>query len=453
MLPVLARTPTELAASTAALSTVKTLNQAIGGVLGGLLLIVSSPAVVFGGASIVFFAAAAIIWRFNSLAVAVSRNSRGGIRYVTRDTLSLLGHSHVAGIVIVSGLRTFVRGMWIATAVIASLRLLHAGSAGVGLLMLAAGIGSLAAVPLSATLIGRSRLGNPAAMALIACGIPLGLIAGVPVLDVALVLVAAWGVGMAVADVTTLSLLYRLLGTPALPRATATIEAFKLAMEGIGALIAPILVIEIGARGALLVAASPLPIVVLAGWRTLHRVDVAASERSRVLGLLHGVTCLRSLDMAALDALAACFVRSAVSEGTELIRQGDHGDHFYVVESGSADVLVDGFYVGEVGAGDSFGEKALLRDVTRTATVRAREPMQLLALTREDFLSGLTGQKESAAVLSKPAPTAARILSWTPRVRCQRSFTGQPFFSHRLQLFERPRRARQLWSNAPRAQP
>ena len=48
-------------------------------------------------------------------------------------------------------------------------------------MMLAAGVGSLAAVPLSAALIDRPRLGTPAALALIACGIPLGFIAGVPV--------------------------------------------------------------------------------------------------------------------------------------------------------------------------------------------------------------------------------------------------------------------------------
>ena len=63
--------------------------------------------------------------------------SSSGIFDVVRDTLAVVRRGHVAGIVIVSGLRTFVRGMWLATAVIASLRLLHAGSAGVGLLMLA----------------------------------------------------------------------------------------------------------------------------------------------------------------------------------------------------------------------------------------------------------------------------------------------------------------------------
>jgi hypothetical protein len=86
----------------------------------------------------------------------------------------------------------------------------------------------------------------PAAVALITCGFPLGIIAEVPVLDVALTLVAAWGIGMAVADVATLSLLYRLLDIPLLPRVTAVIESAKLALEGVGAPLAPLLVSGLG---------------------------------------------------------------------------------------------------------------------------------------------------------------------------------------------------------------
>ena len=291
------------------------------------------------------------------------------MRGLVHETLGVVRYPYVGGLLLVSGLRTFVRGMWIAIAVIASLRLLHAGSAGVGLLMLAAGIGALAAVPLSAALIGRSQIGRPTIMAFVACGIPLVVIAGVPVLDMALFLVAAWGVGMAVADVATFSLLHRLLDTPLLPRVTGAIESAKLALEGLGALVGPVLASTLGIRWALALAGLPLPAVVLVGRKLLHRLDDTASERTHVLALLHEVPFLESLDMAALESLAGRVTQLSVPSGSDVVRQGEQGDRFYVVKSGRADVLVDDFRVGSVATGDYFGERALLRDVPRMATI------------------------------------------------------------------------------------
>jgi CRP-like cAMP-binding protein len=399
MLPALARSPRELAASAAGVSIVKTLAQALGAMGGGLLLVVTTPAIAFGSAAALFLAAAIVTLRFTHVSVPTPiAVQSSGMGERTRATFDTVREPHVAGLLTVSGLRTFVRGMWIAIAVIASLRLLHAGSAGVGLLMMAAGIGSLAAVPLSGRLMNRTRLGTPAALALIACGLPIGVIAWVPKFDIALALVAAWGIGMAVADVATLSLLYRLLDIPLLPRVTALIESSKLALEGLGGLLAPFLVSTIGIRGALVAAASPLPLVVVTRWKMLHRLDASAGERTHLLTLLHGVPCLEPLDMASLGYLATAVVTVTVPAGTDVVRQGDSGDCFYVVKEGTADVLVDDFCVGTVGQGGNFGERALLRDVARTATVRSCEPMQLLALSRDAFLTALIGQAVAGPV-------------------------------------------------------
>ncbi|MGA2529154.1 MAG: cyclic nucleotide-binding domain-containing protein [Acidimicrobiales bacterium] len=393
MIPVLARTPRELAAAAAGMSTVKTLSQALGAIAGGFLLVVTTPAVVFAGASGLMLMSALATGRFSATPVLVSQlGASGETRGLFADTLGVVRHPYVGGLLVVSGLRTFVRGMWIAIAVIASLRLLHAGSAGVGLLMLAAGVGALAAVPLSAALIGRKNIGGPTILAFVACGIPLVVIAGVPVLDIALFFVAAWGVGMAVADVATFSLLHRLLDTPLLPRVTGAIESAKLALEGLGALAGPLLASTIGIRWALAVAGLPLPAVVVIGRKLLHRLDTTASERTNILAVLHGVPFLEPLDMAALESLVARVVQLSVPAGTDIVRQGDEGDRFYVVSAGVADVFVDGFCVGSVEPGGYFGERALLRNVPRMATVRSREPMDLLVLPQADFLAALTGQ-------------------------------------------------------------
>jgi CRP-like cAMP-binding protein len=82
----------------------------------------------------------------------------------------------------------------------------------------------------------------------------------------------------------------------------------------------------------------------------------------------------------------------------EVVRQGATGDRFYVIRSGRATVDVDGSETGTLEPGEFFGEIALLRDVPRTATVRARDELVLYALEREDFLAAVTGYAPSRAV-------------------------------------------------------
>jgi CRP-like cAMP-binding protein len=142
-------------------------------------------------------------------------------------------------------------------------------------------------------------------------------------------------------------------------------------------------------------------------------VDDSASQRSVTLGLLHGVYCLRPLELPLLEGLIGRLLRVFVpNEGNEIIRQGDRGDRFYIVETGTAEVVVDGFVVGVLGPGDSFGERALLRDVPRAATIRSKSPMHLLTLSREDFLVAVTGQ-EGAEAPSDGARSPDGKLEWT----------------------------------------
>jgi CRP-like cAMP-binding protein len=71
--------------------------------------------------------------------------------------------------------------------------------------------------------------------------------------------------------------------------------------------------------------------------------------------------------------------------GETIIEQGEAGDAFYAIRSGQMDVVKDGKDVGTVGPGSYVGEIALLLDVARTATVRARTPVRAYRLDREGF--------------------------------------------------------------------
>ena len=123
---------------------------------------------------------------------------------------------------------------------------------------------------------------------------------------------------------------------------------------------------------------------------------------------------MEPLPPATIEELASHVVQVHVSAGDVVIRQGDPGDRFYVVTGGQVEVEVDGRPGGVLGEGDHFGEIALLRDVPRTATVEARTDAELLALDRDEFISAVTGNAESARAAH--AVAAARLSSLRPSV-------------------------------------
>ncbi len=85
-----------------------------------------------------------------------------------------------------------------------------------------------------------------------------------------------------------------------------------------------------------------------------------------------------------LQIAAACRQRS-IFPGDEVVRQGEAGDEFYIIETGTLEVEIDGQRVASLGPGDYFGERALLADTPRAATVRALTAGTLFTLRREAF--------------------------------------------------------------------
>ncbi len=74
-----------------------------------------------------------------------------------------------------------------------------------------------------------------------------------------------------------------------------------------------------------------------------------------------------------------------VPAGKVLAREGDLGDEFFVIDSGTAEVTRGGERVAELGPGEFFGEMALLDADRRNATVTAISPMSLIVMTRASF--------------------------------------------------------------------
>lgn len=82
-----------------------------------------------------------------------------------------------------------------------------------------------------------------------------------------------------------------------------------------------------------------------------------------------------------VEAMESCTVKS----GTTVIRQGDVGDYFYVIQDGIITFHVDGNNVGQAERGGSFGELALLYDCPRAATCKAETDCTLWRLDQKTF--------------------------------------------------------------------
>ena len=111
----------------------------------------------------------------------------------------------------------------------------------------------------------------------------------------------------------------------------------------------------------------------------------------RVLGVrmfVRKVPVLSGLSHAVLEDLASRMTLEKVPDGTAVVSQGEVGDRLYIVKDGEAEVVARGDDEQELATlskNDYFGEIALLKDVPRTATVRAKGTLELYSLEREDF--------------------------------------------------------------------
>jgi MFS family permease len=396
LIPSLARTPEELTAANVAASSIESIGIFGGPALGGLLLAASGPGTVF------LVSAGTVLWsaflllgirplaeteeqqEIESKPVSVVEELMAGFRAIARERRLRL-------LVGLFSAQTFVDGMLNVLIVVLALKLLDTGKSGVGFLNSAVGIGGLLGALAAAALVGRKRQAADFGVGIFIWGLPIALVAVWPNQVFVLVLLAVVGIGNTLVDVSGMTLLQRSAPEEVLARVFGVLESLVLLTLGLGALVAPLLLNWLGTRGALIVAGSLLPLLVIPAWPRLNAIDRTAHIPVERLELLRANPIFAPLPGPTLEQLADALEEVRVPAGGEVIRQGEPGDLFYLVKDGMLDVSIDGHKVQTLGPSDSFGEIALLRNVPRTATVRAESDAELYALGRRHFLGAVTG--------------------------------------------------------------
>lgn len=106
--------------------------------------------------------------------------------------------------------------------------------------------------------------------------------------------------------------------------------------------------------------------------------------RERAAALLRSPP-LKQLSFSQVVRSAEAMQAWNASAGEEVVTEGEPGDYFYVIESGQAEVVRSGAPVARLKPGQSFGEEALLQEISRNATVRMVTDGRLLRLSKGDF--------------------------------------------------------------------
>jgi MFS family permease len=400
IIPALARSPEELVAANVASSTGEGIGLLVGPAFGGLLLAFGTPVVAVAGAIGMALATVAVTQirpdrgvRTRTDPTELARRGRptgvlGGFRALRTMPIPFL-------VLAVFGVQPFVRGALTVLIVVASIELLGLGDPGVGLLNSAIGAGGIVGSVGTILLVGRRRLALVFMLALVLWGVPISVMGVFPVAWVAVVAMVVVGVANAGLDVAGFTTLQRIIPNDVRASVLGTFEGYVAAMAGIGGIVAPLLVAWFGIEGALVVTGAILPIAVLLTGRIIVRADDIALVPERQLQLLRGVAMFAPLPITTIEELAERLEPVMFGAGETLMRAGELGDRFILIETGSVEVRADGAPVRTIGPGGYCGEIALLRGIPRTATVQAATDVAAFGLRADDFVAALCGDREA----------------------------------------------------------
>ena len=422
LMPEVVVSPDELTAANVVSGMLESAGTLIGPLGAGLLIGAGGPAAVFVvgafGNLIASVAVLSVARRRRRdaasmgvlAALPLERPVEGGsdhARHVRATAVQLVGglaaifaDERLRAVVLIASWATFLVGAMDILYAVLAIDLMRLGGQGVGFVGALGGVGAILGSIAGLLLVGRERLGVALVASALLYGGGIAAIAVAPGAAAAASLLVVAGIGSGLTYVGAQTLIHRLAGDDVMSRVFGVLQGLMMGTSALGALAVPIVIGLAGNRATFAIAGLSLPIVLgLVGWVVI-RGDRLDAGRAAELRLLRGIPMLAPLSGPILERLAGGTSRIQLAAGAVVIREGDAGDRFYIIETGSVDVSVNGQVVRRLGPGEGFGEIALVRDVPRTATVTVVEDAVLLGVDRWPFVDALGGQARSRTIAS-----------------------------------------------------
>jgi hypothetical protein len=391
----LVRTPAELAAANVVASMMESTGSLIGPVLAGVLLALADPTASIALAAAFFGFAWLSLLRLTVESHRPASRSNRVLHDLVTGVKAFVQLAPPGGVAILAFAQTFVRGAVTVLIAVLAVDVLVLGQQAVGWLNAALGVGGLVGGVIAAAVVRVTRLGRTFIAGVLLWGLPLAVLALAIQPAFAYLAFVVIGLGNAVEDVGAFTLLTRLLNPRMTARVLGVLELAALGGMGLGSVAAPWLLDAFDMRGTLALLGLGLTGLTIAHARRFARIDRTMPHPGQEVDLLRGLPMFAPLPLAVIELLSTELRPQQFAPGSVVMREGDPGGEFHVIASGSASVTVGGTPRPALGPGDCFGEIALLRDVPRTATIIATEPLHTLALPRDEFLAAVTASAKS----------------------------------------------------------
>jgi MFS family permease len=397
LVPALTREVTELTAANVLLSWIESVSVLVAGGAVGLVLTLGSAGWVFAAGAVLLTVALVLVVPLASRvprgnAAGSDETAAAGLRGY-REALRSPPARLLVGLL---GAEYVVVGALDVLFVVMAVDVLDAGRPWVGYLNMAYGAGGVLVGGAAVLIIGR-RLGPVIVVTALALAVALALTSVAPGPVVAALLLAVVGGAHALFELSLRALLQRAVAAHTVARIFGLAEGLSMAGLAVGSVLAPLLVAWGGARAALVGLAALLPLLVLARFGVLRRIDQQARVPVVEISLLRSLALFRDLPGPALEGLGRALGRTEVPAGTTMIREGDLGECYYAIVSGTVEISRGGEVVRSIGRGDGMGEIALLHEGRRTATAVASTEVTAYSLDRDSFLTAVNGHVPTLA--------------------------------------------------------
>jgi MFS family permease len=368
----------------ALLHTVQDLAVVIGPAIGALLLAVASPSAAFL-ANAGTFAVAALL--FSTLGDRAVRTT-GGREHKT-DVAAGLRTARTTRFVIpltvVVAMVEFTYGAQTVQLVVYASRSLGLGTGGYGLLLAASGVGGLISAVFNGQLATSRRLTLVVVSAAgLACASQF-VYASTDVLALALLVTVAGGAGLVCCEVVAETVLARVTPRDTLGRIAGLFDASSIAAMLGGAVLASILVKVTSLESSFWILGAITVLVAVAACSLgLRGLDDASQKRTVALAsrlaIIERLPITEGTPQLVLEQLASSSQLCPLPAGVDVVVQGSPAHAFYAIADGRVVVHRDGVVRTHLGPGGSFGERGLLDNAPRNATVTTETDTTVLRI-------------------------------------------------------------------------